>query len=410
MAKIDRHAIETKYEALRNVLDERTRRLWAAAEARCLPYGGVSVVSSVTGLSRTTILAGMKELQSTGQRAISMERTGIRRPGGGRKSLTACDTSLEHDLEFLVEPLTRGDPESPLRWTCKSTRRLAEELNRQGHRIGDRKVADLLHHLHYSLQANAKTREGSHHPDRNAQFEYINKLTKLFQKNGQPVISVDTKKKELVGDFKNSGREWHPKEQPEEVRVHDFEDTELGKVIPYGVYDLSKNEGWVTVGTDHDTSDFAIDTIMSWWKQMGRYAYPDGTEILILADSGGSNGSRSRLWKIGVQRLANATALDVTVCHFPPGTSKWNKIEHRLFSFITQNWRGRPLVSHEVIVNLIGTTTTRNGLSVQARLSSKKYKTGTKVSNKDFAQINIKPKRFHGDWNYTILRKTNSHS
>lgn len=410
MTKIDRHAIERKYEALRGLLDERTRRLWAAAEARSLPYGGVTVVASVTGLSRTTILAGMKELRSTMQRAIPTESRRIRRPGGGRKTLTACDDSLEHDLESLVEPLTRGDPESPLRWTCKSTRRLSEELNKQGHRIGDRKVADLLHHLHYSLQANAKTREGSHHPDRNAQFEYINKMTKLFQKKGQPVISVDTKKKELVGDFKNGGREWQLKGQPEEVRVHDFEDKELGKVIPYGVYDLSKNEGWVTVGTDHDTSDFAIDTIMSWWKQMGRHAYPDGTELLILADSGGSNGSRSRLWKMGVQRLANATTLDVTVCHFPPGTSKWNKIEHRLFSFITQNWRGRPLVSHEVIINLIGSTTTRNGLSVQAKLSMKKYKTGAKISAEDFAQVNMKPKRFHGDWNYTILSKRNSSS
>ena len=410
MMKMDHHAIERKYEALRNLLDERTRRLWAAAEARSLPYGGISVVASVTGLSRTTILAGMKELGSTAQRPIPTESRRIRRLGGGRKSLTACDVSLEGDLDSLVEPLTRGDPESPLRWTCKSTRRLAEELNRQGHRIGDRKVADLLHRLHYSLQANAKTREGSRHPDRNAQFEYINKITKLFQKNGQPVISVDTKKKELVGDFKNSGREWEPKEQPEEVRVHDFEDKDLGKVIPYGVYDLSKNEGWVTVGTDHDTSDFAIDTILSWWKQMGRYDYPGGTDLLILADSGGSNGSRSRLWKIGVQRLAHATALDVTVCHFPPGTSKWNKIEHRLFSFITQNWRGRPLVSHEVIVNLIGSTKTRNGLSVQARLSRKKYKTGAKVSDEDFAQIKIRPKRFHGDWNYTILSKKNSSS
>jgi len=410
MMKIDHHAIERKYQALRNLFDERTRRLWAAAEAHSLPYGGISVVASVTGLSRTTILAGLKELQSLPQRQMPIESNRIRRPGGGRKNLTASDTSLEGDLESLVEPLTRGDPESPLRWTCKSTRGLAEELNRQGHRVGDRKVADLLHHLHYSLQANAKTREGSRHPDRNAQFEYINTITKAFQKSGQPVISVDTKKKELVGDFKNSGREWQPKKRPEEVWVHDFEDKKLGKVIPYGIYDLAKNEGWVTVGTDHDTSDFAIDTILSWWKQMGRYAYPQAMKLLILADSGGSNGSRSRLWKIGVQRLANETALDVTVCHFPPGTSKWNKIEHRLFSFITQNWRGRPLVSHEVIVNLIGSTTTRNGLSVKAKLSMKKYETGVKVSDEDFAQIKIRPKRFHGDWNYTILSNKNSFS
>jgi hypothetical protein len=410
MAKIDDHAIKEKYNALRSILDERTRRLWAAAEARSLPYGGISVVSSVTGLSRTTILTGIRELRNSPPPTLPVERSRMRRPGGGRKSLTSRDVSLERDLELLVEPLTRGDPESPLRWTCKSTRKLAEELNKQGHRIGDRKVADLLHGLQYSLQANAKTREGSHHRDRNAQFEYINALAKTFQKRKQPVISVDTKKKELVGDFKNNGREWGPRSRPEEVRVHDFEDKELGKVIPYGVYDLAKNEGWVTVGTDHDTSDFAIDSILSWWKRMGRYAYPHATELLILADSGGSNGSRSRLWKIGVQRLANATGLRVTVCHFPPGTSKWNKIEHRLFSFITQNWRGRPLVSHEVIVNLISSTTTRSGLSVKAKLSAKKYETGIKISDEEFGGIKIKPKRFHGDWNYTILNNKNSHT
>ncbi|MDD5207091.1 MAG: ISAzo13 family transposase [Desulfobacterales bacterium] len=402
MAKIDQRAIEEKYDALRDFLDERTRRLWAAAEARSLPYGGTSVVASVTGLSRTTILAGIKELRDKPSSMLLKKGSLVRRPGGGRKSLKDRDPSLERDLELLVEPLTRGDPQSPLRWTCKSTRKLAEELNRQGHRVGDRKVADLLHGLHYSLQANAKMREGSSHPDRNAQFEYINALAKAFQKRSQPVISVDTKKKELVGDFKNNGSEWQPKNQPEEVRVHDFEDKELGKVTPYGVYDIAKNEGWVTVGTDHDTSDFAIDTILAWWKRMGRHAYPEAMELLILADSGGSNGSRSRLWKLGVQRLANETSLKVTVCHFPPGTSKWNKIEHRLFSFITQNWRGRPLVSHEVIVNLIGSTTTKAGLNVKAKLSNKKYKTGIKVSDEDFARIKIKPKRFHGDWNYMI--------
>ena len=402
MAEINIHALQEKYNALRNIFDERTRRLWAAAEARSLPYGGISVVASVTGLSRTTILSGINELRKTPLQTSLTEGGRIRRPGGGRKSLTDIDDSLERDLEALVEPLTRGDPESPLRWTCKSTRKLAEELNKHGHRIGDRKVAKLLHGLHYSLQANAKTREGSKHVDRNAQFEYINTLTKAFQKRTQPVISVDTKKKELVGDFKNNGAEWRPKGQPQEVRVHDFEDKEMGKVVPCGVYDIVKNEGWVTVGTDHDTSDFAIDTILSWWKQMGRRAYSHAIELLILADSGGSNGSRSRLWKVGVQRLANEIGLQVTVCHFPPGTSKWNKIEHRLFSFITQNWRGRPLVSHEVIVNLIGSTTTRNGLNVKAKLSTKKYETGIKISDEDFARIKIKPKQFHGDWNYTI--------
>lgn len=402
MAKIDRRAIEEKYSALRDLLDERMRRLWAAAEARSLPYGGISVVASVTGLSRTTILAGIKELRDKPSVRLLKKDSRVRRPGGGRKSLKDLDPTLENDLDLLVEPMTRGDPESPLRWTCKSTRKLAEELNRQGHRVGDRKVADLLHGLHYSLQANVKTREGSFHPDRNAQFEYINNLAKAFQKRSQPVISVDTKKKELVGDFKNNGLEWQPQNQPEKVRVHDFEDKELGKVIPYGVYDIAKNQGWVTVGTDHDTSDFAIDTILGWWKTIGRHVYPQARELLILADSGGSNGSRSRLWKLGVQRLANETSLKVTVSHFPPGTSKWNKIEHRLFSFITQNWRGRPLVSHEVIVNLIGSTTTSAGLSVKAKLSKKKYETGIKVSKEDFAQIKIKPKKFHGDWNYTI--------
>jgi hypothetical protein len=370
------------------------RRLWAAAEARSLPYGGISVVASVTGLSRTTILAGIKELRDKPSVRLLKKDNRVRRPGGGRKSLKDLDPTLEKDLELLVEPLTRGDPESPLRWTCKSTRKLAEELNRQGHRVGDRKVADLLHGLHYSLQANVKTREGSSHPDRNAQFEYINALAKAFQKRSQPVISIDTKKKELVGDFKNNGLEWQPQNQPEEVRVHDFEDKQLGKVIPYGVYDIAKNQGWVTVGTDHDTFDFAIDTILGWWKRMGRHVYPQAGELLILADSGGSNGSRSRLWKLGVQRLANETSLKVTVSHFPPGTSKWNKIEHRLFSFITQNWRGRPLVSHEVIVNLIGSTTTNAGLNVKAKLSKKKYETGVKVSKEDFAQIKIKPKKF----------------
>lgn len=407
MAKINAHAIQEKYNALRNIFDERTRRLWAAAEARSLPYGGISVVASVTGLSRTTILSGINELWNPQLQQMSTGSGRMRRAGGGRKNLTDSDASLERDLESLVEPLTRGDPESPLRWTCKSTRKLAEELNRNGHRIGDRKVAELLHGLHYSLQANAKTREGSRHPDRNAQFEYINTLAKTFQKHTQPVISVDTKKKELVGDFKNKGTEWRPKGQPQEVQVHDFEDKELGKVIPYGVYDIVKNEGWVTVGTDHDTSDFAIDTILSWWKRMGRRAYSQAIELLILADSGGSNGSRSRLWKIGVQRLANETGLQVTVCHFPPGTSKWNKIEHRLFSFITQNWRGRPLVSHEVIVNLIGSTTTRNGLNVKAKLSTKKYETGIKISDEVFARVKIKPKKFHGDWNYTISNNRN---
>lgn len=409
MPKIAEQPIREKYNSLRHVFNERSRRLWAAAEARSLPYGGITIVASVTGMSRTTIITGIAELNDSDQTLPATGKDRARRPGGGRKSLIENDTTLLHDLELLVEPLTRGDPESPLRWTCKSTRKLADELNTVHHRIGDRKVAQMLGSLGYSLQGNAKTREGTSHPDRNAQFEFINTLTAKFQKRGQPVISVDTKKKELVGNFKNKGAEWNPAGNPEEVLVHDFEDKTLGKVAPYGVYDISRNEGWVTVGTDHDTSDFAIDSILGWWKRMGRRSYPETSELLVLADSGGSNSSRSRLWKAGVQRLADETNLKVTICHFPPGTSKWNKIEHRLFSFITQNWRGRPLISHEVIVNLIGSTTTKTGLKVKAQLSTKKYETGIKVSDDEFSRINIKKMKFHGDWNYTISsRKLNA--
>jgi len=397
-------AIKEKYELLSGILDERGRRVWAAVEARYQAHGGISLVSKATGLSRTTIHAGVKDL-GTGPNA-SKQTVRIRQPGGGRKPLTHHVPDILQALDALVEPTTRGDPESLLRWTCKSTRRLAQELQRQGYRIGDRKVADLLHKLNYSLQANAKTLEGAQHPDRNAQFEYINALAKRFYRRGQPVISVDTKKKELVGDFKNAGREWQPQGQPEQARVHDFLDKDLGKAIPYGVYDLADNSGWVSVGIDHDTSEFAIDSILSWWKNMGSKSYPQATDLLILADGGGSNGSRSRLWKMGVQRLANTTGLGIHVSHFPPGTSKWNKIEHRMFAFITQNWRGRPLVSHETIINLIGNTTTTSGLRIKAKLNRRKYKTGLKVSNDDLAKLSLKPAKFHGDWNYAILPKS----
>jgi hypothetical protein len=306
-------------------------------------------------------------------------------------------------LDELVEPTTRGDPESPLRWTCKSTRHLAGELQRAGYRIADRKVADLLHKMQYSLQGNAKTIEGTRHPDRNAQFEYINAQAKAFQRRGQPVISVDTKKKELVGNYRNGGREWHLQGNPLETRVHDFEDKELGKIIPYGVYDVGDNSGWVSVGIDHDTADFAIDSILGWWKQMGRRTYSQAKELLILADAGGSNSSRSRLWKVGCQRLADSTGLRIQVSHFPPGTSKWNKIEHRMFSFITQNWRGQPLVSHETIINLIGSTTTTTGLRIKAKLNRRSYPTGVKVSQKELAEVNLKPAAFQGKWNYSVL-------
>lgn len=398
MPKILIAPIKQKYEILEKHFDERTRRIWAAAEAQSLEHGGIKAVSVATGISRTTIMVGLGEIKEKDNLPIGR----IRKAGGGRKKLTDNDGSLLYDLESLVEPLTRGDPESPLRWTCKSTRRLADEMVHKGHRISARKVAGLLYELGYSLQANEKAREGVSHPDRNAQFEYINTMVKTFQKKLNPVISVDTKKKELVGNFKNGGQEWQPKGQPEQVLVHDFEDKKLGKAIPYGVYDITKNEGWVSVGIDHDTSDFAVDTILQWWKRMGKTSYPGAKELLITADGGGSNSSRSRLWKIGLQRLANQTGMDITVCHFPPGTSKWNKIEHRMFSFISQNWRSRPLVSHEVVVNLISSTITHTGLIVKAKLNQKKYDTGIKVTDDELSFTNIRLKRFHGDWNYTI--------
>lgn len=401
MATIALKPIEEKYQTLKTHLNERTRRIWAAAEAQSLPRGGISAVANATGLSRTTITVGMNEIKSP----KSNDTKFIRKKGGGRKKLTEADGNLLDDLEMLIDPLTRGDPESPLRWTCKSTRRLAEELFLKGHRVSFRTVADLLYELGYSLQANEKSREAASHPDRNAQFEYINTTVKAFQKEELPVISIDTKKKELVGDFKNNGLEWQPKGNPEKVRVHDFENKELGKAIPYGVYDITRNEGWVTVGVDHDTSEFAVDTILNWWKKMGKPAYPQAKQLLITADGGGSNSSRSRLWKIELQRLADRTGLNVTVCHFPPGTSKWNKIEHRMFSFISQNWRGRPLVSHQVIVNLIGSTITRTGLIVKSALNEKTYETEIKVSDEELSKVTIKPKRFHPDWNYSILSR-----
>ena len=394
--------IQLKFNALGPVMDERVRRQWAASEARSLSWGGISLVAMATGMSRNTIRTGIKEL-------IAREKTGIvsrriRRPGGGGKPLVQTDPGIVQALEELVAPETRGDPMSPLRWTLKSTSQLAAELTHRDHPVSARKVAALLKDAEYSLQGNRKTREGGNHVDRNAQFQHINARVIAMQAQSQPVVSVDAKKKELVGDFKNNGREWQPKGRPEEVRVYDFIDKapDKGRVTPYGVYDLTANEGWVSVGTDHDTARFAAQTIGKWWREMGRVRYPKATELLITADGGGSNSSRCRLWKIALQELADATGLVLNVCHFPPGTSKWNKIEHRLFSFITQNWRGRPLVSHETIVSLIAKTTTKAGLTVKAALDTNPYETAIKVSDEEMAHVRLTPHSFHGDWNYTI--------
>jgi len=396
----DAGGLAYKFDVLSRVLDERTRRLVAAAEAEAIGFGGVTAVARASGLSRGTVIRGMAELQTAPKPA---RRQRIRRKGAGRKRTVDQDATLKRDLESLVEPVTRGDPESPLRWTCKSVRQLAAQLNRMGHRTSHRMVAEILHGMEYSLQANRKTLEGSSHPDRDAQFHHISDRIREFQADRQPVISVDTKKKELVGDFKNDGRELRPKGDPEKVRVHDFVIPELGRAAPYGVYDVTQNAGWVSVGVDHDTAAFAAQSIRRWWESMGNEAYPQATRLLITADSGGSNGVRVRLWKRELQKLADETGLEISICHLPPGTSKWNKIEHRLFSFISQNWRGKPLVSHQVIVNLIAATTTRAGLRVHAEVDSRKYPKGVKVTDEEVASIRIERDKFHGDWNYTIL-------
>lgn len=379
-------------------LNERTLRLFAAAEARSLGWGGISLVSRTLEISRDRISRGIKELES--EKKLHPDR--IRRKGGGRKKLLESDRTLKDDIESLISPYTRGDPESSLRWTCKSVRKLADALNQKGHSVSHSTVATLLDEMGYSLQANRKTAEGKQHPDRNAQFEYINKHVQSHQRRGQPVISVDTKKKEKVGDFKNGGQEWHQKGNPEKVRVYDFIDKKLGKVAPYGVYDLTKNNGWISVGIDHDTAAFAVAAIGRWWQKMGYPAYSKSSDLLITADSGGSNSSRSRLWKVELQKMANRTGLTITVCHFPPGTSKWNKIEHRMFSFITQNWRGKPLINHATIVNLIGSTKTKEGLKIRCELDTKTYPKGIKVSDAELDKVKLKKHKFHGDWNYTI--------
>jgi hypothetical protein len=401
---VDESTIRRRFRLIAAHLDERMRRLVAAAEAAALGFGGTSIVARATGVSRRAIRIGTTELKQK-PRLLGMA-VRVRRPGGGRKKTVHQDPTLLRDLEALIEPVTRGDPESPLRWTAKSVRRLATELQRQGHRTSHRMVAAMLHDLGYSLQANAKTIEGASHPDRNAQFEYINKRVRQFLAQGEPVISVDTKKKELVGDFKNGGRELRPQGQPESVRVHDFVIPELGRAIPYGVYDLGTNTGWVSVGMDHDTAEFAVETIRRWWKWMGRNYYPRAQRWLITADAGGSNGSRLRLWKTEIQKLADEMKIPISICHFPPGTSKWNKIEHRLFSFISQNWRGKPLISHAVIVKLIAATRTKTGLKVRARLDPNSYPDGVRVSKAELDNVRVRPDSFHGDWNYTILPHT----
>ena len=392
--------IRRKYLTMAPVLDERSRRHWAAAEATELGWGGVTAVAAATGLSRTTIAVGVHQLKNRG--ADQALPPLLRRPGAGRPHVVDTDPGLWSALDALVDPVTRGDPESPLRWTCKSTRRLAAELSRQGHGVSAGTVAALLREAGYSLQANRKTHEGATHPDRNAQFEYINTQVQRLQKRGQPVASVDTKKKELIGDFKNSGQEWQPQGEPEKVRVHDFQDPALGKVIPYGVYDPTDNTGWVSVGIDHDTAHFAARAIRRWWEDMGSRRFPRGRELLITADGGGGNSYRSRLWKVALQDLADAVELTLRVCHFPPGTSKWNKIEHCLFSYITKNWRGRPLISRQAVVNLIASTTTKTGLIVRAALDTHKYETGLKVSAEQMAKLKLTPADFHGEWNYSI--------
>jgi len=390
--------IESKYRGLHDELSEFTRRRWAAVEAVSLGRGGISTVSAATGLAHSTIRRGIRELNSGSAPAGSRDR----RHGSGRKGIEIIDPHIKASLERLVEPESRGDPQSPLRWTCKSTRRLAKELTAQGHAVGSTTVRHLLKAAGYSLQANRKTREGKSHPDRDAQFRHIHRRVTGQQRQNQPAISVDTKKKETVGNLKNPGAEWQPKGQPREVDVHDFPNPRKGKAVPYGVYDLSHNEAWVSVGVSSDTAEFAVEAIRTWWQRLGRRRHRQARRLLITADSGGSNSCRNRLWKVELQRLSNETALEIEVCHFPPGTSKWNKIEHRLFCHVTRNWRGRPLESYEIVVNLIGTTTTQSGLTVHATLDAGTYKKGRKVTDKELAAVNLTPSHFHGEWNYVI--------
>jgi hypothetical protein len=394
--------VQMKYNKLGSMMDERLKRHWAACEALALGYGGISAVSRATGLSRTTIRQGIAEVNQEMPQLTQEIKDRIRRPGGGRRSLVETDTTLRSDLETLIADSTRGDPVSPLQWTCKSTRVLAAELQKQGHQVSHMTVARLLHEMNYSLRGNRKTEEGKQSPDRDAQFRFINKHVRSFQRRGQPVISIDAKKRENLGNFKNSGQEWRPPGKPRRVRTHDFRIESLGSAIPFGVFDIAQNEGWVSVGVDHNTAEFAAASILRWWREMGRSVYPNADSLLVTADSGGSNGVRSRLWKVCLQELANQTGLKITVCHFPPGASKWNFIEHRLFSHITKNWRGHPLESRAIVVNLIAHTTTTTGLHVEASLDAGTYPLGIKVSNDELHSVNITRDAFHGEWNYTI--------
>ena len=393
--------LQDKWDAIGPTLNERSRRLWAAAEARAIGHGGVTAAAQATGLARRTIYHGMEDLKG------SIKKGRIRRAGGGRKAKTVQEPELLGALKALVRPATRGDPMRRLLWTSLSLRKLSAELEGRGYEVCHRVVGDCLRELGYSLQANQKTREGNQHMDRNAQFEYINQKANMFIRDRQPVISVDTKKKELVGNFKNAGREWRPQDRPEKVNVHDFIDPKLKRAVPYGIYDIKNNTGWVSVGTDHDTAAFAVNAIRRWWRAMGKNRYPKKLKgLMVTADGGGSNGYRVRLWKIELQKLANELGVPITVCHLPPGTSKWNKVEHRLFSFITINWRGKPLRSFRTIVQLIAGTTTQEGLIVRAELDEKKYPKGVKVANTQLAEVNIFHHPFHGEWNYTIAPNT----
>ncbi len=399
--KGDERSLQQKFSAVWPLLDERGRRLMAASEALALGYGGVSRVRRACGLSRKAIAKGIREI------AAGNSRPGrIRQPGGGRKKIVERDPKILAWLERLIEPETRGDPESPLRWICKSTRNLSAQLTRHKHPISHEKVAQLLHDQNYSLQSNRKTEEGADHPDRDAQFRYINAQVKRALATGMPVISVDTKKKELLGNYHNGGRRWLPAKNPVKVNGHDFPSPDLPRAYPYGIYDLARNSGFVNVGTDHDTGAFAVASIRGWWRNEGRALYRQARSLLITADSGGSNGSRLRLWKLELQKLADETGLSISVCHFPPGTSKWNKVEHRLFSFISSNWRGEPLRDYETIVNLIARTTTAKGLQVTCRLDRRKYPTGRKVTDEEIERVNLKPHKFHGEWNYSIHPST----
>jgi hypothetical protein len=393
--------LEKKFSSVWALLDERARRIMVANEAASLGYGGISVVHRACGMSRRSIANGIREIQE----GVTLSAGRIRRPGAGRKPITVSDPSLLEELEAMIDCQTRGDPESPLRWICKSTRAIASQLGRKKHSVSHAKVAQILHSLNYSLQSNRKTEEGADHPDRDAQFRHINVAVKKCLAHGIPVISVDTKKKELIGNYGNAGQKWLPAKQPTKVQVHDFPHPEVSRAYPYGIYDIGRNAGFVNVGTDHDTGEFAVASIRGWWRFEGRRMYPDAEKILITADGGGSNGSRLRLWKLELQKFADQTGVCISVCHFPPGTSKWNKVEHRLFSFITSNWRGEPLRDYETIVKLIARTTTAKGLRVKCRLDHRKYPTGRKVTNEEMNRVNVERNRFHGEWNYIIRPK-----